>query len=215
VAYTDAITTTAANAAYVPKTLTTTKGDIITATAANTPARLGVGSDAQILVADSTASTGLKWATPSTTFVGCSLQKATQSLATGTWVALTWNVETNDSNAFHDNVTNNSRVTIPAGYAGRYLITTTICYDQSGGTGARYIGVYKNGGNVSLTAIGIAGGGVVVSGTLPITYTEIVNCSVADYLEIYGYQSSGGALSVIGNASGVGISNFNVTYLGA
>ena len=65
VAYTDAITTTAANAAYVPKTLTTTKGDIITATAANTPARLGVGTDAQILVADSTASTGLKWATPS------------------------------------------------------------------------------------------------------------------------------------------------------
>ena len=65
VAYTDAITTTAANAAYVPKTLTTTKGDIITATAANTPARLGVGTDAQILVADSTASTGLKWATAS------------------------------------------------------------------------------------------------------------------------------------------------------
>jgi hypothetical protein len=65
VAYTDAITTTAANAAYVPKTLTTTKGDIITATAANTPARLGVGSNDQILVADSTASTGLKWATAS------------------------------------------------------------------------------------------------------------------------------------------------------
>jgi hypothetical protein len=64
VAYTDAITTTAANAAYVPKTLTTTKGDIITATAANTPARLGVGSDAQILVADSSTATGLKWATP-------------------------------------------------------------------------------------------------------------------------------------------------------
>ena len=63
VAYTDAITTTAANAAYVPKTLTTTKGDIITATAANTPARLGVGTDAQILVADSSTATGLKWAT--------------------------------------------------------------------------------------------------------------------------------------------------------
>jgi len=65
VAYTDAITTTAANAAYVPKTLTTTKGDIITATAASTPARLPVGTDAQILVADSSTSTGLAWTTPS------------------------------------------------------------------------------------------------------------------------------------------------------
>jgi hypothetical protein len=70
VAYTDAITTTAANAAYVPKTLTTTKGDIITATAANTPARLGVGSNDQILVADSSTATGLKWATPATASSG-------------------------------------------------------------------------------------------------------------------------------------------------
>jgi len=38
------------------------KGDIITATADNTPARLAVGTNNQILVADSTASTGLKWA---------------------------------------------------------------------------------------------------------------------------------------------------------
>jgi hypothetical protein len=40
------------------------KGDIITATADNTPARLAVGTNGQTLVADSTASTGLKWATP-------------------------------------------------------------------------------------------------------------------------------------------------------
>ena len=39
------------------------KGDLITATADNTPARLAVGTNGQTLVADSTASTGLKWAT--------------------------------------------------------------------------------------------------------------------------------------------------------
>jgi hypothetical protein len=48
----------------VQPTLFTTKGDIIAASAASNPVRLGVGTDAQILVADSTASTGLKWATP-------------------------------------------------------------------------------------------------------------------------------------------------------
>ena len=49
----------------IQPTLLTAKGDLISATAASTVARLAVGSDAQILVADSTASTGLKWATAS------------------------------------------------------------------------------------------------------------------------------------------------------
>jgi hypothetical protein len=40
------------------------KGDLITATAADTPARLAVGTNGQTLVADSSTSTGLKWATP-------------------------------------------------------------------------------------------------------------------------------------------------------
>ena len=43
----------------IQPTLLTAKGDLISATAASTVARLAVGSDAQILVADSTASTGL------------------------------------------------------------------------------------------------------------------------------------------------------------
>lgn len=40
------------------------KGDLIAATAADTPARLAVGTNGQVLTADSTASTGLAWASP-------------------------------------------------------------------------------------------------------------------------------------------------------
>jgi hypothetical protein len=45
------------------------KGDLIGATAADTPARLAVGTNGQVLTADSTAATGLKWATASSGLV--------------------------------------------------------------------------------------------------------------------------------------------------
>jgi hypothetical protein len=51
--------------AQIPDSLLTTKGDLIAATGASTPARLAVGSNDQVLIADSTAATGIKWGTPS------------------------------------------------------------------------------------------------------------------------------------------------------
>lgn len=54
-----AVTTSSIGA--VPTSTATTKGDLLAATAASTIARLGVGSDGQVLSADSTQATGLKW----------------------------------------------------------------------------------------------------------------------------------------------------------
>lgn len=53
-----------ANAA-IAKAIVDAKGDIIAATAADTVSRLAVGTNGQVLTADSTQSTGVKWATPS------------------------------------------------------------------------------------------------------------------------------------------------------
>lgn len=44
-----------------PLTILDAKGDLITATAADTPARLAVGANGKVLTADSTAATGLAW----------------------------------------------------------------------------------------------------------------------------------------------------------
>jgi hypothetical protein len=55
---------TADSVGAIANALVDAKADLITATANDTPARLGVGANGTVLTADSAEATGLKWATP-------------------------------------------------------------------------------------------------------------------------------------------------------
>jgi hypothetical protein len=68
------------------------KGDLITATAADTPARLPVGANGTVLTADSTQGTGLRWATPSGG--GKLLQVVSATTATTVSINTTTNTDT-------------------------------------------------------------------------------------------------------------------------
>jgi hypothetical protein len=70
-----------------PLTILDAKGDLISATAADTPARLAVGANGTILTADSAETTGLKWAAPAS--AGKVLQVVTGTYSTQTVVAAT------------------------------------------------------------------------------------------------------------------------------
>ena len=57
------------NSSVVQKVIVDAKGDLIAATANDTVTRLGVGSDGEVLTADSSQSTGLKWSSLGTGYI--------------------------------------------------------------------------------------------------------------------------------------------------
>lgn len=75
------------DATGIPATIVDAKGDLIAATAADTVSRLAVGSNDQVLTADSTTATGLKWATASSG--GMTLIASGTASGTSTTVSLT------------------------------------------------------------------------------------------------------------------------------
>ena len=185
----------------------TTKGDLYTFGTSDT--RLAVGANGTTLVADSAETTGLKWATPAAAgFVGVSCTgTGTQTLSTATWTAITWDTEEYDTDGFHSTSSNTSRITVPAGKAGKYLFTSHINLDTNSGTGRRLNKFYKNGVAADISFVEIP----PVSGAYVAALNSIIlDLAVNDYVEIYYYQTTG-VNQVVDRPS----SSFQAQYLGA
>ena len=193
----------------------TAKGDLIAGTGSATFDNLPVGTNGQTLVADSTASTGLKWATPASgaTAAGTAVYlQSSQTISNNTDTFIGWDSESFDTDGYHDNATNNSRFTVPAGKAGKYLLNCQVQFGNNS-TGNRFISVAKNGatGGSRLAIFSFP----AQSGEMSINVSFVVNAAVADYYGFYVAQTSGGNLNINGNGANTMATTASFMYLGA
>lgn len=116
---------------------------------------------------------------------------ATVSTNTSTYTAMTWDTEVEDTDGMHSTSTNTSRITI----------VTTGYYQLSGGIGwaANSTGQRRAWWHVNGT--GVLGGLVTIpAGTatemaIPAA-TITLSLTAGDYVELFGWQNSGGTLDM-------------------
>jgi hypothetical protein len=114
---------------------------------------------------------------------------ASQSIATATFVALTFNSERFDTDSMHSTVTNTGRLT--ATTAGIYLAGGNILF-AANATGVRGLGIRGNG--VTLLALQATNARTDGAGTY-LSVSTLYQFSAGDYVELVAWQNSGSALN--------------------
>jgi hypothetical protein len=196
----------------IQETLIDAKGDLIAGNAADTPVRVAVGSNNQVLTADSSVTGGIKWATLSTgpTFIGAAAYNANFTLPGTGENLIAFPNEDFDTNAFHDNSTNNSRLTVPSGYAGKYLVMAHMDLNGISGYYINTIRQYNSAGSqLTINATNRqftqnSGGNNFAGGTL----AYIVSAAVGDYFQVFWNWQGQTALTQQN-------CRFQIQYLGA
>lgn len=118
--------------------------------------------------------------------VGVSLRRnAVQSIGSGSPVAVSWDTELFDTAAFHDLVTNPSRITVPAGYDGKYLITANTGWAAvMPGQVVTYIRLNNTRYIVDVTDTDASQGGYQ-------SLAIVLDLVAGDYIEVVVSQSTG------------------------
>jgi hypothetical protein len=150
-------------------------------------------------------------AAPSATFVGCLLYKSgNQAVAYDTTTIVSFDTEIVDTDGFHDNSTNNGRITIPTGKGGKYLIQGYIA-SQAGNNG-RSLTLFKNNSAYNIPfyyATSSPGGANMYQ-----PWALVLDLAAADYVDTrYDQQDSSGSKNVYGGNATQTV--FGCTYLGA
>lgn len=128
--------------------------------------------------------------------IGASVYRtANQSTNSGANTAIQFTSEEWDTAGFHDNVTNNTRLTAP--YSGNYSVWACVQFAAAGGN-IRYIYFGKNGLSTTGNLKGLALQQVALAGQVValISSATFVNLSAGDYIELFAFQDSGAALNV-------------------
>ena len=130
-------------ATAVNPTIIDAKGDIITATAADTPARLAVGNNGETLVADSSTATGLKWSRPALNHIQTTTFTAAATLNISSVFSSTYDNyrvicvmkgSSADANITLRMLTGTTTQDTGANYFGSYTETTTAPASSTAGT---------------------------------------------------------------------------------
>lgn len=128
-------------------------------------------------------------------YSACAYNSANISIPNGVETVLTLNSERWDNATIHSTSANTSRMTAPVD--GVYLITANIEFDANA-TGERYVAIRLNGGTyLAAPTIDAAGGGLNTG----FAFTRQYALSAGDYIEIWAFQNSGGALNVVASGN--------------
>lgn len=134
---------TAVANASIAKALMDAKGDLIVASGNDTPIRLPVGSNGQVITADSAEAAGVKWATPSSGGVGGIAAQSAYTAAAET---------TPSGGAYADLTTTTDQVTIDVGASGVAIVSIGAWFGASTANAQAYISFASTGANVSAAA---------------------------------------------------------------